>query len=304
MKFEMMNFYTMCSLFFQEHYLLMRLTSCFLLGMWWCISGSLLQWTTQNPLSCPVTLGMTALPVCLWLLCYVLGLDAEKFGVYGPLIIIVSVIHYVYARKIQKNAAWKIFDRDYVIIMGVALNLSLASFYSLLYFYHSSQGKVMPNALWFGLLKNMETSKFLTLLVGSIVFFLILKTLLKDLSLFSLGKKFASNFIDVSLVERKILIFNSALMCLIIFTGGVFAFWGLLLPHLMRSVGFLRNSLSKEIFGGGVGAGLMMMGADYLCYEYPLAGSEFPVGLISSILGPVLLVLLLIKKNSKAVKIL
>jgi iron complex transport system permease protein len=297
-----MNFFQELNFTFQEYYLVLRLLSCFLLGWWWCVSGSLLQWSTQNPLSCPVTLGITALPVSIWLACYMLGFDAEQAMVYIPVVGILLFLHYVYFKNLLlKFSTGKFFQRDQIIIMGVALNLSLAAFYSFYYFYHSSQGKVMPSSLWFGLLKNMDVTKFATLFFGSIIFLMILKKLLQELSLLSFGKSFAANFVDVSLVEKKMLIFNSALMCLIIFTGGVFAFWGLLLPHLVRRISFFRRSLSLEIYAGGFMAGMIMMIADYMCFEFPLAGSEIPVGLLSSIFGPILLVTLLWKKSVKAV---
>ncbi len=286
--------------FLQEHYLLMRLLACFLLGFWWCVSGCLLQWTMQNPLACPVTLGLTAFPVTLWLVLYLLGFDPESGTVLTAAIFITVLVHYIFYKKNIKNSTWKIFHKDHIILIGVALNLSLAALYSFFYFYHSAQGKVLPNALWFGLLKNMEVTKFVTLFLGSFLFFMVLKKIIIHLRLLSLGKDFASNFIDVESIEKKMLIMNSALMCFIIFTGGVFAFWGLLLPHFVRSFSVMRGSLSLEIYGGGVMAGFIMMFADYLCYEFPFAGSELPVGLLSSILGPILLVSLLVKNRTKS----
>lgn len=285
--------------FFHQHYLAFRLIACFLLGFWWCVSGSLLQWTTQNPLACPVTLGVTAFPVALWLMVYLIGFDPESASALVWIVLVILLLHLHLYSHFSLISKYKFLQKENVIMFGVALNLSLAALYSFFYFYFSAQGRVMPSALWFGLLKNMDYAKFFLLFGSSAIFLVFLRPIITDLSLLSLGKSFARNFCNVELIEKKLLIVMSALMCVIIFTGGVFAFWGLLLPHLVRSISYFRGSLTREVYGGGIFAGFLMTFADFLCFQYPIAGSELPVGLLSSVLGPIFLISLLIKDSSK-----
>lgn len=287
--------------FLQNHYLLMRLMSCFFIGFWWCASGTLLQWSTQNPLACPVTLGLTSLPVACWLLSYLLGFHTDRVEVLCSLLAIFVIIHYLFYLQLKTSKNSSIMSNSKIIMMGIALNLSLAAIYSFFHFYFSSQGKVMPNALWFGMIKNMDPYKFIILILGSFIFLGLIFQIMPKLNLMSLGKSYAQNVCDVNLIEKQMMIIISLLMCLLILTGGVFAFWGLVLPHLVRRIGIFRNSLSKEFYSGSAFAGLLMMIADFLCYEFPVSGSELPVGLLTSVLGPILLIGLLFKNNSKSI---
>lgn len=282
----------------QSHYLTIRLCSCFLIGFWWCASGTLLQWSTQNPLACPVTLGLSSLPVSCWLLAYLLGFNPEDLSTILYLISFVIVIHGIFYVGMKNDRKDSLFSDTKIIMMGIGLNLSLAALYSFFYFFFSTQGKVFPNALWFGMLKNMEITKFSILFLGSLFFFYIIRKFLPQLTLLSLGRSYAQNVCNINLLEKKLLLTVSLLLCLLVFTGGVFAFWGLVLPHFVRKISFFRGSLSKEVFGGSMAAGFLMMVADYMCYQFPIGGSELPVGLLSSILGPVLLVSLVVKSKS------
>ncbi len=283
----------------EQHYLIIRLCSCFLIGFWWCASGTLLQWSTQNPLACPVTLGLTALPVSCWLLAYLFGFNPENLNSLVILFSIIIVTHVIFYFLIKRdNQNLKLSDTK-IIMMGIGLNLSLAAIYSFFHFFYSAQGKVLPNALWFGMLKNMNLAKFAILFFGSVFFLLVIRNFLPKLSLLSLGRSYAQNVCDVSFMEKRMLLIVSLLLCLLVFTGGVFAFWGLVLPHLVRKVSFFRGSLTREVYLGSLSAGILMMIADFLCYQFPFAGSELPVGLLSSILGPILLISLIYKNNVK-----
>ncbi len=284
----------------QQHYLIIRLCSCFLIGFWWCASGALLQWSTQNPLACPVTLGLTALPVSCWLIAYLLGLNPENFNILILLLIFVTIAHAIFYKGMKKENQNSLFSNTKIIMIGIGLNLSLAAIYSFFHFFYSAQGKVMPNALWFGMLKNMDVLKFCILFCGSLFFLAVIRKFLPQLSLLSLGRSYAQNVANVSSLEKKMLVIVSLLLCLLVFTGGVFAFWGLVLPHLVRKVSFFRGSLSREVYWGSTTAGVLMMAADFICYQFPLAGSELPVGLLSSILGPILLVSLIAKNTNKS----
>lgn len=285
---------------FEPYYLILRLTACFILGFWWCASGTLLQWTTQNPLACPVTLGLTALPVTLWLLSYLMGFSPENFTVLLILIILVLIFHIAAFIKYERVESFSIFSKPNFIMIGIGLNLSLAALYSFFHFFYSAQGKVLPNALWFGLLKNMDAGKFIILFVISVFFLIMTQKIMKQLTLLSLGLAYARNVCHVALLEKKMLIMVSVLLSVLVLTGGIFAFWGLILPHLVRKISYFRGSLVKEVYLGSSFAGLMMMFADYICYQYPISGAELPVGLLSSILGPILLIILLVRKRANS----
>lgn len=283
-----------------EHYILLRFISCFLLGYWWCNSGVVLQWITTNPLACPVSLGITGLPVSVWMLLILLGIAPDTNSVLLIMIPVFFVVHFIAYFYMKKfNTKSKFFSSHSFILFGIGINLTLAALYSFVHFYYSAKGEGLPSSLWFGLLKIIDLHRFLVLLIGSLFFIFFFHKILCKLNLLSLGKDLASNVLDINILEKKVMLLISLLLCFLVFTGGVFAFWGLILPHLIRLVPSLNRSINREFYLGGCISGLLLASIDYLCFEYPIAGAELPVGLISSILGPIFLIFLIVRNSIK-----
>lgn len=285
--------------FFDQHYLVIRFFACLILGTWWCASGVLLQWVTHNPLACPVTLGLTALPISLWMILFLFGLDPESPVILTTLFSALIFIHFFYFLWSRRSAiSYKVAPKD-TILVGIGMNLTLAAIYSFFHFYFLAQGEKIPSSLWFGLLKNIDGHRFMLILVATGLMVPLLQHLTRKLHLLGLGRSMAKNVCDVKTLEKRLFIFLSLLMSLLVITGGVFAFWGLILPHFIRKIPVFRGGLGIQVYGGSLFAGLLLAIADWCCYQFPIAGSELPVGLLSSILGPIFLILLLARNTPK-----
>jgi iron complex transport system permease protein len=79
---------------------------------------------------------------------------------------------------------------------------------------------------------------------------------------------------------------------------GVFAFMGLIFPHLLRLAPFFSKKVTNELLIGPVICGAVFMILDQAVYHFTYAGAEIPVGMLSSFLGAFFLLALLLKKRS------
>jgi iron complex transport system permease protein len=106
--------------------------------------------------------------------------------------------------------------------------------------------------------------------------------------------------IKVARVQKIILVGGSLVTAAVVSVVGPIGFIGLLVPHLVRKI---LGTDPKWVFLGSmwVGGSLLVL-ADTLARSIPLLGrgAELPVGLLTTLMGAPLFLMLLLRRNEKS----
>lgn len=274
-------------------YLVIRLSSAFIVGMLLSQAGSLIQLGTRNILSSSSTLGFDGLAV-LWLLIvhsltvyFGLSLNVEWTFLMGvPLFILLGLFYPRFLKGKMK------FEK--IILIGLTFNLLVGALFSLWQFLFMAFNLPFPVELWFGHFRfaNFQT---LSILVGVEVLVLWgIKYYSRDLKLFSIGPAMVENWeLDEKKVFRFIFVVVAVSTLVVVNLFGAFSFLGLVFPILARKMWFNRSDLRGELSWGGLFNGFCLMLVDGICYFNPIYGAEVPVGLLVTGVGAVSLIAIL-----------
>jgi iron complex transport system permease protein len=125
----------------------------------------------------------------------------------------------------------------------------------------------------------------------AVIMFIISFRYSKQLNALLLGEEEATYLgVDTDRLKTRIMILNTAMVSVATAFVGVISFMGLIVPHILR---LLIGSDNKKLLPASmiVGATLLLL-AD-LCARLLLAPSEIPIGIITSLVGaPVFIILL------------
>ena len=80
---------------------------------------------------------------------------------------------------------------------------------------------------------------------------------------------------------------------------GVFAFMGLIFPHLLRFHPYFRHHLIHELLVGPLLAGLIFVILDWACSHWTFYGAEIPVGMLTGLVGSLFFILLILKRHPR-----
>jgi iron complex transport system permease protein len=284
-------------------YEILRLIFGFGVGVLLYQSGSVLQHSSQNNLASTSTLGLSAISVGWALVLSVMnmtfGLDISLKYVGLFLVAMTFGIYFFWRVDYQAGNRYRpLFDR--FILLGMSINLLVAAVISVVEFLFLAQGKTLPGHLWFGTVKFLEMQDLTTFFAPACMLMAWAFFLSKKLSHLKLGHDYAlGRGINVRKMEFEAVFFSLAASILVVAHYGVFAFLGLIAPVIMRTFPIFQKNTVLEINIGAFATGIVMCGIDYLCYQYPVYGAELPVGLLTSIFGPIILIAILVKKRSR-----
>lgn len=278
----------------------LRIVAAFFVGFCLSISGSLTQHVTQNPIAGPSTMGFDAAAVVCVLFAFIFKsyfsftLSNE---VLGFLFFVLALPVFFIFLRIFKNFGYKALTT--YILLGLCFNLFVGAIFSVMQFFFMSLNVEFPSGLWFGNLRFVNKES--VLFIGIYGFFLYFITiyLSKKLRLLSLGQGISKN---LSLNPRFLI--NSSLFLSLVTTVivvnlfGVFSFLSLIFPLTLRSFPFFESKIKNEFLVGSLVVGLFLSVIDLLCYNFPVLGIEFPLGMVSSVVGSLVFMILLFKKFS------
>lgn len=289
---------------------LVRILISFLAGYFLSTCGSICQGVSSNVMSSPSTLGFNALSVVFVLVIYVLGhfvninmsFDHAAFSLSVITLSFIFLFIFINIRlfKFKFLQNW---SKDKLILIGLCINLLIGAIFSLLQFLSMSVGMNFPSALWYGSFKYAESGHvfiFVSLLIITIAFLLFFK---KTARYLILGHSYQAS---LNIQFKPFVVFGLLLVFLmtsaITSYYGVFPFLGLIFPNIVRRLPWFKHDYYKELLFGGILAGVILSAFDFLCYQLPFKGAEVPVGMISSLLGSIFLILtLLASKHKKTV---
>ncbi|MCB9091063.1 MAG: iron chelate uptake ABC transporter family permease subunit [Halobacteriovoraceae bacterium] len=261
-------------------------------------NGSLVQLITQNPLAAPSTLGIQALAIFILLIGHFAAKMWSLDGTLCSLLLFNLLFFILIFTFLRKKIRVKTFEVKNIILIGLSVNLVVASFYSLIQFVLLNLGISFPTELWFGNFRYVTNFNFFYL---SLVFMLQLALawgISKKLRLQVIGREYARGLgIEVEKLELQSFLLAMYTSAIVTLFFGVFSFAGLIFPHFLRSFAFFRADIHREVLGGGLLSGLVFCLFDQACYLIPVQGAELPLGMLTSILGPLLFIGILLSRS-------
>lgn len=282
----------------------LRLIFALFCGYFLTLSGSLSQLVTGNTIASPSTLGMDGAAVLFVIISqfFAIGLGFEIDYVHTAFILffgtVTSIILFLKVRKIRDHGIWQKFDIQKIILFGLAFNLFVGAVFSIIQFLFMALNFEFPTGLWFGSLKQYNISYLPVFLLV----FIIAKTYVLNVSrkfeALNLGASFALGLgVDVYSVQRRSLQISFILTGIVICYFGVFSFLGLIFPHILRGFTFFKTSMRRELLIGPYLTAVIFAVVDQCCYQFDFYGAELPVGMVSSVIGAIFLIFLVLKSK-------
>jgi iron complex transport system permease protein len=276
----------------------------FICGYFLCLSGSLCQLVTNNNIASPSTLGMDALGVLVVIIAqgFIIFFDSN-FSLISISLMLTTLSLFIlffvnkFYLKSQEDI-WSRFDIKKIVLIGLSFNLFVGAIFSVIQFMFMALNFEFPSGLWFGSFKQVSQSWLILfcLLFFGVQALIILKA--RELSLLNLGHSFAlGRNIDSSKLQSYSLFLSLFLTLFVVVFFGVFSFLGLIFPHIIRSFGYFKTNMRGEVLWGPYFAGIALCVVDVICFNATYLGAEFPVGMVSGVIGAFLLILMLLKSR-------
>jgi iron complex transport system permease protein len=277
-----------------------RVLLCAITGAILSVSGVLMQGLFRNPIVEPGLVGTSAGAAlgASFVFVFASWFGAETQSVVGPFLVPLFafigalVATYIVYQLSKSNARVSLAS---LLLVGVAINaVALSGTGFMTYLARDPQARsisfwnlgTFSGANWF----QVE----IVFLVALFVFGISFRDA-KKLNAFILGEEEAGYLgFDTKKLKQKILIANTAMVAIATSFVGVIAFMGLIVPHVMRLLvgSDHRRLIPASILGGATLLLLADMGARLL-----LAPAEIPIGIITSLVGAPVYIILLKRNN-------
>ena len=263
-----------------------------LVGAALALSGGLFQYVMKNPLADSFTTGVSASSALGAVLAITLSLGAviPIFAILGG----ITGLGLVY--KIASTKEGHIQPIT-MLLAGIAMNVFCSASISFLKFL--SDDAVSSIVFW--LMGGFQAASFnkivvLTLILAS-SFALIRKDFLSmDILCFDDNTAHSSG-VAVSRVRKKLFLIASVLTAFSVAYAGIIGFVGLIVPHVLRLIRFVKAEelLPLSLLIGAT----FMMANDLIARTILEEGQELPVGIITSTLGGIFFLYMLIKRKKE-----
>ncbi len=239
-----------------------------------CLGHSILilQIITKNPISNPSSLGFDGISLFFIFL----------LSFFPPSSFLLFLLHFLFSFFIF---FYKIFD----INRGLILNLFLGSSLLLIHFFSYHLGTNLPQKLWFGQFKDIDSIN--SLLFISISLLLITTTFItkKKLFLLTLGSQIQQNlYLKTGYWESFFYFLAFLFNALVISYFGFFSFFSISLAFFTQKLSFYPFLFFSGIF---------MLFTDFFSYFIPVYNLEIPSSLLASFFSSILLFFMYINKK-------
>jgi iron complex transport system permease protein len=277
-----------------------RVLLCAITGAILAVSGVLMQGLFRNPIVEP---GLTGTSAGAALGASIVFVMAPNFNgafknIMGPLLVPVVAFlcsllatYIVYA--LAKNA--KRVSIMSLLLIGIAVNavcLSGTGFMS----YIARDPQARSITFWnLGTFSGASWQQvFIVGSVAAIIFIFALRYS-KQLNTLLLGEEEAGYLgVDADKLKRKIMLLNTAMVSVATAFVGVISFMGLIVPHVLR---LLIGSDNKKLLPASMILGALLLVLADMCARLILAPAEVPIGIITSLVGAPVFILLLKRYN-------
>ncbi|MEP7163942.1 MAG: iron ABC transporter permease [Ferruginibacter sp.] len=273
-----------------------RVLLCAITGAILSVSGVLMQGLFRNPIVEPGLVGTSAGAALGASIVFVMAakLSPQLKSMAGPLLLPIAAFcgaflatYIVYA--LAGNA--KRVSIMSLLLIGVAINavcLSATGFMS----YIARDPQARSITFW-----NLGTfsgaSWIQVFIVGSVavIVFILSLRYSKQLNALLLGEEEATYLgVDTRKLKRRIILLNTAMVSVATSFVGVISFMGLIVPHILR---LIMGSDNKKLIPASMILGAALLTMADMCARLVLAPAEVPIGIITSLVGaPVFIILL------------
>lgn len=266
-----------------------RAIQCVLVGALLSVSGATLQSLFRNPLAEPYIVGASTGAAVGGALVFVLGLGNLVFGLMTPAAGAATGAFTLFLVMALARREGKI-ETPNLLLAGVVISTLLSALLSLIILSAGrDQGVVLRWLL--GSMSEATFSRvgvmFFTLLIG----YPLLYRLTQALNVLSISEETAQTVgIDAAKTRSVALSTSSVLTAVTVGSVGIIGFVGLVAPHIARRL--VGADLRKVLPLATVTGSVIVLLADAIA-QRGVQGTEFPVGIITALLGaPTLLILL------------
>jgi len=273
-----------------------RVILCAITGAILAVSGVLMQGLFRNPIVEPGLIGTSSGAAFGAAFVFVMAAKwpPELKSQIGPFLtplfafmgaLLATYVVYILARNARRVSIISL------LLVGIAINavgLSGTGFMS--YIARDPQAR----SITFWNLGTLSGANWLQVaIVGTVaaVMFIISFRYSKQLNALLLGEEEASYLgVDTERMKRRVMVLNTAMVSVATAFVGVISFVGLIVPHILR---LLIGSDNKRLLPASMIAGAVLLVLADMCARLLLAPAEIPIGIITSLVGaPVFIILL------------
>jgi len=272
-----------------------RTILAFLSGGILALSGLLFQTLFRNPLTTPFTLGISSGATLGAAIAIIFGFSSSflgfsfvtLFGFFGALST-VSLI-YFFSKKLPSSSDHRL------ILVGIALSFLYSSALLILYYLSDFQESYLILRFTMGSLLTVGYGDILPVLISAVVILVASIKYKHQLKLLSISGEFAFlKGVNVEKVLITLFIIISLAVGVLVSIVGPISFIGLIIPHIVKSV--MKKSVDKIIITTFLTGGLFLLLCDSVSRSLPTI-SEIPVGIITSFVGGIVFVYILIRRK-------
>ncbi|MEP6493109.1 MAG: iron ABC transporter permease [bacterium] len=256
-----------------------RVALAMLVGAGLGMSGAALQGTMRNPLAEPYLLGVSGGAAVGAVIATTL-----KFGVAVlPLAAFVGAVTAVVAAFFVARAAGSRGDPRVLLMAGVVVGAFANA--AIMVLLANAEANVVRNALWWmmGSVADATWSQVVALFAYIIIGGSALVLLGRQIDILGLGEDAAAALgLDVDRAIRNIFVLSSLIAAATVAAAGLVGFVGLVVPHLVRSVGVRKHR--PLIVGSALAGATLVVLADLLGRTLR-PPAELPLGAVTALIG-------------------
>ena len=269
-----------------------RIILATLTGSLLAMAGAVYQAIFQNPMADPYVIGISSgaafgATIAIIFLPPMMLLGNSIVSLAAFLSAILTSILVYFISKTKRGV-----DTFSLLLTGVVISTVLSSFISLMLLAH--QDEAMKIMTWtMGSFNAKSWNHVLTILIPTVIgiFFTIYHG--KDLNVLVMGEEEAMTMgLDTKRLKRNMLLICALLTSIAVSVSGIIGFVGLIVPHFIRLIfGSEHKFLLKASFVFGA---IFMLLSDTIARSL-IDGFEVPVGIITSLIGGPLFLILLVR---------
>ena len=269
-----------------------RAIMAFIIGGALGLSGALFQLVLKNPLADGFTTGVASssalgavIAISVGLPVYFIPISAFLSGFTG-----LFIVYNISKKSTGLNSVT-------LILAGIVLNIISSSIISFLkYYFDESVGTIV---FWLmGGFYQFDITKILLVFTITLFFFSFFYCNGLKLNVLSFDDITASNMgINQRFYKQAAFIGAAFLTALSVSFSGIIAFVGLIVPHIVRGI-FGSNMKRVILLSTIFGADLTLI-SDTISRSIIPSGAELPVGIITSIIGGIFFIYILLKKRER-----
>lgn len=276
-----------------------RVFLCLFSGAILSVSGVFMQGLFRNPLVEPGIIGTSAGAAFGASIVFVLAvyIPMDWKGLIGPLLVplfaflgatFATYLVYTISKNHQKTSILSI------LLVGLAINaMGLSGMGFMTYIARDPQARSI-NFWNLGTFSGANWQQVFIVLILMVIVILSVLKFAKPLNALLLGEDEALYLgVNIKQFRRKLLIINTLMVAIITSFVGVIGFVGLIVPHIVRQ---LIGSDHKKLLPASMLIGACVLLLADLVARLLLAPSEIPIGIITSLVGAPIFILLLKKK--------